>query len=71
MFELLELMNPLALELGVERRREIAEERMGAARAAEIRSRHTADPVVALGNQHIGGPELSPKPQLRPTSDCI
>ena len=68
---MLELMNPLALELGVERRREIAEERMRTARAAEVGSWQTADPVVALRNQHIGGPELSPKPQLRPTSDCI
>jgi len=68
---LLELMNPVALELGVERHREIANERMRAARAAEVGSRQKADAVFAVGDQHIGGPELSPKPQLRPTSDCI
>ena len=70
MFELLELMNPVALELGVERRREIAEETMRASRAAEVRSRQAADGVIALVDKNVGGPELSPR-QLQPTSDCI
>jgi len=68
---MLELMNPVALELSVERRREVAEETMRAARGSEVRSRQTADSALSLVGQQIGGPELAPRPKMQTTGDCI
>ena len=68
---MLELMNPVALELGVERRREVAEETMRAARASEVRSRQTASSALSIVGHKIGGSELAPRQKMQTTSDCI
>ena len=68
---MLELMNPIALDLGVARRREVAEETMRAARASEERSRRAASSALALVSDTIGGQEATPRPKMQPTSDCI
>ena len=67
---MLELMNPVALELSVERRREVAEETMRAARASEVRSRQSASSALAIVGEE-GGHRLAPRPKMQTTSDCV
>ena len=68
---MLELMNPVALELGVARRREIAEETMRAARAKGTSPREDVGSALMLVSEKIGGQEVTPRPKMQTTSDCI
>ena len=68
---MLELMNPVALELGTARRREIAEETMRAARSSGAGARGQVGSALMLVGQKLGGQQATPRPQMQPTSDCI
>lgn len=68
---MLELMNPVALDVGTARRREIAEETMRAARASGPGPRQEVGSVLMLVGQKIGGQEVTPRPKMQTSSDCI
>ena len=72
---MLELMNGVALELGAERRREVALESMRAARAFENRLRQAAGAaLMAVGEQLAGQPVDGDRPaaarSLQTSGDC-
>ncbi len=68
---MLEFMNPVALDLGVARRREVAEETMRAVRSSGVRPREDVGSTLMLVGQKIGGHEVTPRPTMQHTSDCI
>jgi hypothetical protein len=68
---MLELMNPVGLELGVARRREVAQSTMRDARASRERSRRAASSALMIVSDKIGGQEATPRPTaMQPTGDC-
>jgi len=69
---MLELMNPVGLELGVARRREVAESSMRDARASQERSRRAAISAVMIVGVRVGGQEATPRPTaMQATGDCV
>jgi hypothetical protein len=71
-----ELMNPIALEVGQERRREIAEETMRAARASDKDPRESAASALMIVAKQVGGQDAAPRkaapsPKLQPKTDCV
>jgi hypothetical protein len=77
---MLELMNPMALEMGAARRREIAEETIRSSRIADSGSREAIGPTLGfvgqrglrarVDSQRVDALSASPKPKMQPTCDC-
>jgi hypothetical protein len=69
--DMLELMNPIGLELGAARRREVAQSTMRDARASQDRPRSEASSALMIVSEKMGGPETAPRPTtMQATSDC-
>ena len=68
---MMELMSMQGLEIGAERRRELALETMRQARARRPHLRQAAGfAVIALGRR-ISGEIPAPSPKLQTSSDCL
>ena len=69
---MLELMNPVGLELGVARRREVALSTIRDARATQERSRVAAGAALMIVSERIAGQEATPRSTtMQPTGDCV
>jgi hypothetical protein len=69
---MLELMNEKALELGTERRREVALETMRASRASENRDgKAVGGLMLTNAGLRVADEELAPRPRMQPVSDRL
>ncbi len=68
---MLELMNPSALAVGEERRRELALHSMHAIKSEKAGLRQTAGVAVVGFGRRIAGDQPVAAPMLKPTSDCV
>jgi hypothetical protein len=72
----LELMNPIALEVGEAHRREMAKQTMRASRSPDDKPRQSAASALAFVAQQVGGQDAvprmaAPSPTMQPKTDCV
>jgi hypothetical protein len=68
---MMELMSQVALEAGAERRREVAQETMRAARAADGGFRHVAGVAVIGIGRRIAGEMPATSRRMQASGDCL
>ena len=68
---MMELMSMVALEVGAERRREVAIASMRAARGGERRVRQAIGTALVAVGQRIAADRPQASPRMQPSGDCL